>query len=129
MKKNAFNKVKTKFREPIILPKTIPLYTIETFLATIYKQQKEANTIYQKRNTFQDAAVIELLFATVLRISELCSLKKNDIDLFDQTVLVYGKGSKERRIQIGNDDVINILLFFTVPKYTIIYHIKAFSKA
>ncbi len=109
IEKNPFNKVKTKFREPIILPKIIPLYTVETFLATIYKQQKEANTIYQKRNALRDAAVIELLFATGLRISELCSLRKNDIDLFDQTVLVYGKGSKERRIQIGNDDVVKIL--------------------
>ena len=109
IEKNPFNKVKTKFREPIILPKTIPLYTVEIFLATIYKQQKEANTIYQKRNALRDAAVIELLFATGLRISELCSLRKNDIDLLDQTVLVYGKGSKERRIQIGNDDVIKIL--------------------
>lgn len=109
IEKNPFNKIKTKFREPIILPKTIPLYTVETFLATIYKQQKEANTIYQKRNALRDAAVIELLFATGLRISELCSLRKNDIDLFDQTVLVYGKGSKERRIQIGNNDVIKIL--------------------
>ena len=109
IEKNPFNKVKTKFREPIILPKTIPLYTVETFLATIYKQQKEANTIYQKRNALRDAAVIELLFATGLRISELCSLRKNDINLVEQTVLVYGKGSKERRIQIGNDDVIKVL--------------------
>ncbi len=109
IKKNPFNKVKVKIREPVILPKTIPLYTVETFLATIYRQQKEANTIYQKRNALRDAAVIELLFATGLRISELCSLRKNDIDLFDQTVLVYGKGSKERRIQIGNDDVVKVL--------------------
>ncbi len=109
LEKNPFNKVKVKIREPVILPKTIPLYTVETFLATIYRQQKEANTIYQKRNALRDAAVIELLFATGLRISELCSLRKNDIDLFDQTVLVYGKGSKERRIQIGNDDVVKVL--------------------
>lgn len=109
IEKNPFNKVKTKFREPIILPKTIPLHTVETFLAIIYKQRKDANTIYQKRNALRDAAVIELLFATGLRISELCSLRKNDIDLFDQTVLVYGKGSKERRIQIGNDDVVKVL--------------------
>ena len=109
IEKNPFNKVKVKIREPVILPKTIPLYTVETFLATIYKQQKEANTIYQKRNALRDAAVIELLFATGLRISELCSLRKNDINLVEQTVLVYGKGSKERRIQIGNDDVIKVL--------------------
>lgn len=109
IEKNPFHKVKIKFREPIILPKTIPLYTVETLLSTIYKQRKEAKTIYQKRNALRDAAVIELLFATGLRISELCSLGINDIDLLDQTVLVYGKGSKERKIQIGNDDVIKIL--------------------
>ena len=39
----------------------------------------------------------------------LCTLGMNDINLFDRTVLIYGKGSKERRIQIGNDDVIHIL--------------------
>lgn len=39
----------------------------------------------------------------------LCTLGMNDINLFDRTVLIYGKGSKERRIQIGNDDVVNIL--------------------
>ncbi len=44
-----------------------------------------------------------------MRISELCSLGINDINLYDRTILIYGKGSKERRIQIGNDDVINIL--------------------
>ncbi len=109
LEKNPFDRVRVKIREPVILPKTIPLYIVETFLLTIYKQRKEAKTIYQKRNALRDAAVIELLFATGLRISELCSLRKNDIDLFDQTVLVYGKGSKERRIQIGNEDVIKTL--------------------
>ena len=53
--------------------------------------------------------MIELLFATGIRISELCSLKMNDINLYDGTILIYGKGSKERKLQIGNDDVIHIL--------------------
>ena len=53
--------------------------------------------------------MIELLFATGIRISELCSLKTNDINLYDGTVLIYGKGSKERKLQIGNDNVIHIL--------------------
>ncbi len=107
--KNPFNKVQIKFREPVILPKTIPLHTVETFLSTIYKQCSCAKTIYQRRNALRDAAVIELLFATGMRISELCSLKTNDVNLWDRTILIYGKGSKERKIQIGNDDVVKIL--------------------
>ena len=109
MEQNPFNKIQVKFREPAILPKTIPLHTIEVFLSAIYKQRREAKTAYQQRNALRDAAVIELLFATGMRISELCSLKKEDVNLDDRTILIYGKGSKERKIQIGNDDVANIL--------------------
>ena len=107
--RNPFNKIQVKFREPVILPKTIPLRTIETFLSTIYKQRTLAKTDYQKRNALRDAAVIELLFATGMRISELCSLKASDVNLYDRTILIYGKGAKERRIQIGNDDVVKVL--------------------
>jgi len=107
--KNPFNKMQIKFREPTLLPKTIPLYTVETFLGTMYKQRSTAKTIYQKRNTLRDIAVIEVLFATGMRISELCSLKISDIDLRDQSILIYGKGSKQRRIQLGSDAVIQIL--------------------
>lgn len=106
---NPFSKILIHFREPVILPKTIPLHTVETFLSTIYKQRENAKTSYQKRNALRDAAVAELLFATGMRISELCSLKINDVNLYDGTILIYGKGDKERRIQIGNESVINIL--------------------
>ena len=106
---NPFSKILIHFREPVILPKTIPLHTVETFLSTIYKQRENAKTSYQKRNALRDAAVAELLFATGMRISELCSLKINDVNLYDGTILIYGKGDKERRIQIGNEVVINIL--------------------
>lgn len=106
---NPFNKMHIKFREPVILPKVIPLHTIEDLLSTIYRQQENAPTEYQRKNALRDAAVIELLFATGIRISELCSLRKEDINLFDQSVLIYGKGSKERKLQIGNNDVIQVL--------------------
>lgn len=41
-----------------------------------------------------------------MRISELCSLHPSDIDLENNTVLIYGKGAKERILQIGNPEVI-----------------------
>lgn len=106
---NPFNKIQIKFREPVILPKTIPLHTVEMLLCAIYKYRKNAKTVYQQRNAVRDAAVIELLFATGMRISELCSLRLQNVNLYDRTILIYGKGSKERKIQIGNEDVVRIL--------------------
>ena len=109
IERNPFNKMQLKFREPITLPRVIPLHTIESLLSVIYRQRSEAPTAYQQKNALRDAAVIELLFATGIRISELCSLKKEDINLQEQSILIYGKGAKERRLQIGNDDVIHVL--------------------
>lgn len=109
IEQNPFNKLQLKFREPVILPKTIPLHTIESFLSEIYHQCKHAKTAYQRKNALRNAAVIELLFATGIRISELCSLRPNDVNLHDGTVLIFGKGSKERIVQIGNSDVLQIL--------------------
>ena len=97
------------FREPTILPKIIPLHTVEKFLTIIYTQRDNAKTNYQRRNALRDAAVSELLFATGMRISELCSLKNEDINLHDGSILIYGKGDKERRIHIGNDSVSQIM--------------------
>lgn len=107
--RNPFNKIQIRFREPVILPKTIPLHTVEIFLSTIYRQRQNAKTGYQKRNALRDAAAVELLFATGMRISELCTLKDGDVNLYDGTILIYGKGDKERRIQIGNEAVIHVL--------------------
>ena len=109
IERNPFNKIQVRFREPVILPKTIPLHTVELFLSTIYKQRIFAKTDYQRKNALRDAAVAELLFATGMRISELGTLNCGDINLYDGTLLIYGKGDKERRIQIGNDAVIRIL--------------------
>lgn len=104
--RNPFNKIKIRFREPVILPKTIPLCTVESFLTAIYAQHKNARTDYQRKNALRDIAVIELLFATGMRISELCSLKIDDVNLYDRSILIYGKGAKERKIQIGNEMVL-----------------------
>lgn len=110
IERNPFGRVAVRFREPVILPKTIPLRTVETFLSTIYQYHAHARTEHQRSSTLRDAAVIELLFATGMRISELCTLKVSDVDLYDRYILIYGKGSKERRIQIGNDDVLQVLV-------------------
>ncbi len=106
---NPFNKIDLTFRQPKRLPKTIPANVIQTFLTTLYKEKTNAKTLYQQKCIIRDIAVMELLFATGMRISELCSLKQENLDLENKTVLIFGKGAKERMLQIGNDEVITAL--------------------
>ena len=112
IKENPFNKLDTRFREEKLLPKTIPFHSIQKFLSVLYEQKSLASSDYQLRCCVRDIAVIELLFATGMRISELCSLKPESIDLESGNILIYGKGAKERVIQIGNPEVISALLLY-----------------
>lgn len=109
---NPFAKLDIRFREARLLPKTIPFHSIQAFLSTLYAQKDHAKSEYQLRCCIRDIAIIELLFATGMRISELCSLKPSAIDLKSGNVLIYGKGAKERILQIGNPDVLSALTLY-----------------
>ena len=67
---------------------------IQTLLSAAYDDLKDARTAYQSRSALRNTAVLELLFATGVRVSELCSLGEGDVDLVNMTVRVLGKGSK-----------------------------------
>ena len=112
LNENPFTKLDIRFREAKLLPKTIPFHSIQTFLSTLYEQKELAESEYQLHCCIRDIAVIELLFATGMRISELCSLKPSDIDLESSSILIYGKGAKERIIQLGNQEVISALVLY-----------------
>ena len=49
----------------------------------------------------RDAAVLELLYATAIRVSELCELDAGGVDRQRRTVRVLGKGRKERVVPVG----------------------------
>ena len=53
----------------------------------------------------RDLAVLELLYGTGMRVSELCGLDPADVDLRRRTVTVLGKGAKVRRLPLGEPAV------------------------
>lgn len=75
------------------LPKTLTADEVESLLA-----QPDTRTAVGLR----DKAMLELLYATGLRVSELVGIKVQDIDLERGHLTVIGKGSKERMVPIGD---------------------------
>lgn len=49
----------------------------------------------------RDVAILEVLYSTGIRVSELCSLDVNDLDRERRVIRVFGKGSKERTVPLG----------------------------
>lgn len=108
--KNPFNKIKLQLQEEKVLPKIFKLDTLEKILSESYKQSTNPSlTNYQKFVSSRNTAVLELLFSTGMRVSELCNLTIDNIDLVNQQLLIKGKGAKERVIYISSVEVINVL--------------------
>lgn len=53
----------------------------------------------------RDRAILEIMYATGLRVSELVGLKQTDIDLLAGLVVCHGKGNKERRVPLGKSAI------------------------
>lgn len=107
---NPLHKIRTKFKEEVVLPKIIPRDVIERLLSYLYREKSsEKYSQWQRNLTLRDIAVIETLFSTGLRISELCHLQSRYFDLKNGVLCIQGKGGKERYLQIGNDDVLSVL--------------------
>ena len=77
--------------------KRIPKFLYEKELEELF-EVSDLSTPLGQRNQ----ALLEFLYATGMRVSELCSLKESDLDLFLDTVLVHGKGRKQRYIPFGS---------------------------
>ena len=85
---------------PRRLPKAISIEEVERLLdAAGYEQTPLA---------IRDRALLELLYGTGARISEAVGLAVDDLDLPDRTVLLAGKGGKQRRVPVGSFAVASI---------------------
>jgi integrase/recombinase XerD len=58
-----------------------------------------------KEEGIRDRALIEVMYAAGLRVSEVCALKQTDIDIHSGLLMCHGKGSKERRVPIGKSAI------------------------
>jgi integrase/recombinase XerD len=77
---------------PMGLPKPLSEAEVESLLASVV-----GSSPLERR----DRAILEVLYGTGIRISELVGLSLGDVDLTDRVMRVFGKGSHERVVPIG----------------------------
>jgi integrase/recombinase XerD len=84
---------------------------VQQILNVLYKNLNNCNhdDAYKYKTIIRDIAVIELLFASGMRVSELCQLTASDINLEEGVIKILGKGNKERIIQICQNETIKAL--------------------
>ncbi len=89
------------------IPKKLPTYLTEEEINNLLNVN--LFTPYDYRNK----AMLELLYATGLRITELCNLKLTDVDVENCFVRVFGKGRKERIIPVTDLALKFLVLYVT----------------
>ena len=103
---NPFTKIRVKFKEAESLPRIIPRTEIEKLLNCMYAIMDHSE---KKSTIYRDLTIVEIFFATGARVYEISNLKRQDIDLDNGIIRIFGKGSKERCVQIGNHDILELM--------------------
>ena len=80
-----------------VLPEVLTQVDATTMMDALATRAAEEETPISMR----DVAIVELLYATGARVSEICGLDISDIDFSRNTIRVLGKGNKERTLPFG----------------------------
>jgi integrase/recombinase XerD len=126
---SPFRKLNIQIRAPKRIPKYLSMHDAKSLFSCVKKDlnnlsptESKSSTTQSPRNHFtslQKVVIIELLFSTGIRVSELCNLNIEDIDLFKNIIKVGGKGSKDRSIVLTHPNLLETLSqFIQIRKVT-----------
>ena len=105
---NPFRKIRVNIREPKRLPKVMDMRDITRIFRKAYGsiRQEAVPGTFAHFAVCRNVVIIELLFNTGARVSEISGLTKGNINLETGSILIRGKGDKERTIQICNREAL-----------------------
>lgn len=112
IKANPFHGIKLLFKHEKRLPKTLSIVEITKLLKCLYQSKINASTVFSIFETTRDLCLIDLLISTGMRISEVVAIKHEDISLQDRTILIHGKGRKQRLLYISSKET-----FFNIKSW------------
>lgn len=98
---SPFAKLKFRFKQERKLPKTLPIKDITKILYCLSKDYNHLSP-FAKSTFVRDAALLDLLISTGIRIGEAAAITLEDIISPEHTILIHGKGRKQRLIYISS---------------------------
>lgn len=98
---SPFTRLKFKFKQEQKLPKTLSVNEVTRLLNCFNIDISTLSPFAQKEYT-RDAALLDLLICTGIRIGEAAAITLEDINTSDHTLLIHGKGRKQRLIYISS---------------------------
>ncbi len=107
IEQNPMANIRLNIRVGRPLPRTVGLNTLNGFFSKIYatRNSKPPHSKAAYR-ALRDVALFELMFSSGMRVSEISHLERESIDLERASIMVSGKGSKERVIPICGEQVL-----------------------
>lgn len=99
--RNLYEAHSFRFKQERRLPKTLSKKEIQALLTTLQRQYEDAQTSFSRWSAARDLALLDILISTGIRISEASNISLQDIIQSDRTVLIHGKGRKQRLLYIS----------------------------
>ena len=107
---SPFRKLRLRLSRSRDLPRTLPTAALSRLFQSAYALQAEASPGSPAHlAATRDIAVLEMLFSTGIRVSELCHLLSRNVDLDSQQIMVLGKGKRERVIPLCDRSALRAL--------------------
>lgn len=103
---NPFYEIKIAFKQEKRLPKTLTTAEITKLLRCLYQSKETAATPFASFEITRDLCLLDLLISTGIRIGEAVTIQHSDISLHDKTILIHGKGRKERILYISSKEAL-----------------------
>lgn len=106
---NPFFQHKFSFKQEQRLPKTLTIKEVSLLLSIILHEKQSASTPFSVFENTRDLCLIDLIISTGIRIGEAASIELSDIIPHEHTILIHGKGRKQRLLYISSQDTWNHL--------------------
>ena len=100
--RSPFAKLKFRFKQERKLPKTITVRDVSKILNCFDSIEFDSLSRFAKFEYTRDVALIDLLISTGIRIGEAAAITLEDIIVSERTLLIHGKGRKQRLIYISS---------------------------